>query len=150
MYFSLIILGVVAVAYAWPESYVTIRQEGLRKKLDMHKSFVIPSGHCSGYISKPDDYQCRWLQHVNVLRVSADDQDASPEIEFKDHLNKVFIYRKGFCNGESHVKLDYSCGFLLGEAKESAEVKDNVQTKARNGDTSVKSNLRILNPVPNQ
>ncbi|KAJ2949355.1 hypothetical protein O0L34_g15267 [Tuta absoluta] len=148
----LIILGAVTVASVWAEKYKTTRQEGVKRKLEHHKSFLIPSGHCSGYISKPNDYDCDpWQYDVVTLRVSADDIDAAPVIDFKSRLHEVFIYRKGSCYGDSHVKLDYSCSsvWLGAKEKDTFEAKDSFQPRIKVGDTGDKPNRRLLGLIPN-
>ncbi|KAJ2949358.1 hypothetical protein O0L34_g15270 [Tuta absoluta] len=155
MYFSLVFLGAVAVASAWPETnYETTLQEGLQRNLETYRWFKIPSGVCNKYISTQgdgDDYfHCKnhW-EHVVTLRVSADDIDASPNIKFKDNLNKIFITRQGTCFGDSYVKLAFTCA-SLGDVERGAGGVDNIaQTKTKVGYTRNNSNRRILNQFPN-
>ncbi|KAJ2949351.1 hypothetical protein O0L34_g15263 [Tuta absoluta] len=156
MYFPLVFLGAVALASAWPETnYETTLQEGLQKNLETHKWFVIPSGVCDEYISTYGDgdeyFHCEndW-EHVVTLRVSADDIDASPDINFKSNLNKVFITRQGTCFGDSNVKLSFTCASFGDVERSALGLKDNVQTKTKVGYTRENSNRRILNQFPYQ
>ncbi|KAJ2949359.1 hypothetical protein O0L34_g15271 [Tuta absoluta] len=151
MFFPLVFLGAVAVTSAWPEAnYKTILQKGLNKELHTHKTFVIPSGYRSAQTTD-DDLKCeKWWQHVVTLRVSADDVDASPDIEFTNNLKKAIITRKGFCYGNSEVKIGYTCGTFGDTDKDAGQIKNNAQTKTKTSDTRDKLNRRIQNQIRNQ
>ncbi|KAJ2949353.1 hypothetical protein O0L34_g15265 [Tuta absoluta] len=152
MYFPLVFLGAVTVASAWPEAnYKTILQKGLKKELHIHKALVIPSGHCSAEATDDDILKCKnWWQHVVTLRVSADDENASPDIEFTNNLKKAIITRKGFCFGNSYVKIGYTCGTFGDTDKDAGQIKNNAQTKTKSSDTRDKSNRRIQSQIRNK